>query len=238
MPDNRYWKSALAFQHAGLADVLFLLGREQESHAQRQSAIELMDELIRRDPSNSELRKDLLVQRGKFLTQEAHGPSAPELFSDFEDVKTQLRELYLDTTRPPDVDERLVLLELTRAELALRLGEADLARDRLEQASVLLSPWLEDEGAQSRYAHVIGRFRYLWWRTVGEDPASTRPELVIDSRRGEGDYRGCDDAQLNAQLAVIEGDLNTAREESAYLESRGYQSSGFIEFCRAHDLCD
>jgi tetratricopeptide (TPR) repeat protein len=235
-PGNLNFQVSLAFRHSGLANLLGVMGRLPTAFEHRNAAVEQLEALTRRDPSNLVFRQHLLKQRALLVMQQSPDRIAEVTLEDITAIDAAVLELYNEAERPATVDLELIRLAYTKADLARKIGAEATARGHLDQLLARIDPHL-GQPLTHDMAYWIGASRVLWWELNGKDPAIAHPGFAKIGSPGDGDYRSCVQSDLAARLAVMHGEQERAVREAEYLSARGYREQGFLEFCRRHEVC-
>ncbi len=240
-PTDRSLETQLAYRYSGLSNVLFVLGRLGESVMHRQKAIDLLEGLSRRDPSNQDLREHALLQRARLVMhrgfEDVEGAASTAL-EGMAPLEQELRAIHEPSERPSSTEAELSQLVLGQARLAHRVGWSAKALEHLERAREGLMPHIASTTPDRVFQDIAGQVRVTWWELQGEDPAVSWPELGRMTRTEHAAYRSCELAETSAHLAVLEGDIERALIEVRYLEENQFRPPGFASFCLANGLCE
>ncbi len=236
-PSSNFLRLRLAWAHSGVARVLTDLGTLEEAESHRRASLEILGELVARDPTNLMLTSEVAENRRLLATllmnTDRTEPAIP-LMRDVAD-HWEPRPDVGDLT-DADLNDYSNFMQ-AYAELLIRTGELERARELLVSQSEVVRHYL-DQGIYDREVRdKAAMLRYLRYELDREDVAIEQPALKLAEPESEAEYRSCFDADMNARLAVIEGDPGKARPQVAYLQERQYRHPGFLRFCRKYQLC-
>lgn len=237
-PSNNDLRERVAHAHSGMAKVHTDLGEVAEAERHRRTGLDILTELAAKDPTyrllaslsayNRRLLAMLLLDTNRLegailLMQEvkAYFEPAPTI--------SELTELELN-----DYSDFI----LNYAELMDRVGEEAQASQLLNRSSEITMHHLSAGENNRKVKDQAALLRYLWSELNQQDLATQLPVLLSAEPESESEFRSCYDADLSARLAIVEGNLDVARQQADYLQARQYRHPGFIRFCKHHQLCD
>jgi hypothetical protein len=126
---------------------------------------------------------------------------------------------------------------LAYADLEYRAGNHVKANAELEEALAWLTGDTPTIERNFLFNQRLSQARLLWWEFKRERPFDTFPADDSNNTRPSPVHLSCTDADLEARLAVMKGDLKTAQERYNYLAQRSYNKPSFIRFCQKYSLC-
>lgn len=228
----------VALRNAGLAGVYEDLGETESALGHLKTAVDTLQRLVARDPSNEMLALDLAgIQRrlGSLLAYQGDLSGAREQLGFTREV---LEPIVSDLQASPrDVDEfrYLVLDEV----LVARLGnETQRALAWLDQHRTLLLGRDGAAGEPVAMAHARVLYRYERYHLTGIDPATTDPSMLDNLPEYRDQFLSCMEADLLARHGVMIGDLQFAQRQVAYLADSGFRNPAYLEFCENEGICD
>lgn len=230
IPSDNDSRESYAYAHTGVANVEEQMGRLDSAASHYQSAIDNLAILWRQDASNERVRLALQWRRlylaGNQLDQE-NAQAARDLLDA---IAADVPELEAPDQAGLDPALRMEY-RVARAREALLRGQGDTARYHLAGALGMMSEAAEDLSRNDRYRLVEAQ--YLWWQMTGSRHEGS-PVLALPRVDG---LRSCRQALYAAQLAVMQGDLQRAAQETRYLVDKGYRGAGLARLCASHSLC-
>ena len=237
-PSNNTLRRSRAYRHSGMAMVLTGQGKLVEAEAHRLASLDILASLWAMDPSNMLLSID--VAANKRLLASLMGDTGREqaALSLMEEADQHLRPAKVpEHASEAQLDEYSKFL-LEYAELLWRSDDSEGSMRALSELLDVLLARQQQDGAWSREErNRISQLRYLWWEIGGEDPGRRYPILKSFQHEADSPHRSCQDAELNAKLAIVSGNRELANRQVDYLAARRYQDPGYLHFCRQHGLC-
>jgi tetratricopeptide (TPR) repeat protein len=236
-PANNHLRERLAYAHFGVATVQIDLGGLVESERHRRASLEILMNLVARDPTNELIADEIAI--GRRLLAELL------MNTRREEAALELMNQVMAHFQPPPPIEYLTELEfndytdfmLQYADFTMRIGEEIQARSFLTQSRELILHRLSS-GKYTRETRNQATFlRYLWFELNQWDLAAEYSSLHEAEPDVSGEYQHCHDADLGARLGVVEADAQLIRRQVTYLGGRNYRNPGYIRFCERHQVC-
>ncbi|NRB70674.1 MAG: toll/interleukin-1 receptor domain-containing protein [Xanthomonadales bacterium] len=238
-PADNYLAEDVAYRQSGLAALLFEQGQHTAALEMRQAAEQGLLQALAKNPSNRRLQSELARnQHHSVLSQRALTPGSEEA-AKLAAAQATLERLVLEEQGTADNRRDLYDLFLTRAGLELDQGDLPAARASLQRFTELRDQLQEEAGelpAKIAQGFTI-RWRYLWWRIEGVDPAQFAPALLREVPISNDSYSSCHEADMIARHAFLVGDQTLLQTQLAYLRERSYGHPDFIAFCTREGLC-
>lgn len=236
-PTSRELFESVAYRHSGLANVHYALGNLAEASRHRRAAIDRLNDLHERDPSNALVAVMLASNQHRLATQRMSAGDLEAAGRLFEQARTLLAPVMERQQGRDWRTQEYVGLVLQEAELALARGEPERADALLNASAELILD--RESGASPSPGTVRARihYRYLRWRLDGVDPATRDARLVEAIPTGGGPLRHCYDAFALATHAAMTGDRDAIETQAAYLDAAGFRDPSFLAFCRREALC-
>lgn len=235
-PSSKTLRRNQAFRHSGLAMVLTNQGHLEEAERHRQASLDILTRLLSMDPSSKLLATEVAANKWRLADLMRDTGRLESALALMQEAEPALRPAQsLDQVSEAQLEEYSKLL-LGYAELRRRTGEREESARLLSQVLKIVTFRLNGK-VSSEDRDRIAQLRYLWWELDGEDPAERYPFMQNATHEAASAYRRCLDAELNAKLAVIRGDRETARVQADYLAERGYRHPDWLQFCRTYGLC-
>jgi len=235
---NNNLRLRLAFAHSGVAMVQTDLGESSEAEFHRRTALEILVDLLARDPSNTVLASEVAANRMLLADLLMNTQRLEEAVS----LMQQVSQHFEPAQTIPDLTEfelnDYADFTLDSVDYLMLTGDRLQARNVLSRASEIILHQVASGTTSGEVRNRAARFRYMWFELHGEDPADTHPVFKELEPQSAGEYRNCHDTDLATRLAVVEGEWEQARNQVAYLESRHYRHPAFLRFCRQNQLCD
>lgn len=234
---NKRLRQYLAYRHSGLAQVLVDQGNLEEAEQQRRASLDLLTGLLAMDSSNKLLSIDVAVNKALLAGIMRDTGRLETAMGLMQEVEPELRPA-------PSVGEapELRVLEyaqflLDYAQLLWLMGDREGALRALSSLREIVQLRGRGNEPELEYRGRIAHLRYLWWQITGEDPVGLYPELRLPGYENPPRMRSCSEAVVAAELAIIEGDLESAQRQADYLAARGYRNPTYRTFCERHGLC-
>ena len=168
------------------------------------------------------------------VTGETGAPTPHRMYIDYFKREVEVFYAQSDPVDYQDFTDYLV----TRAEFAFRAGAPETARSYLLEAAGILNGSQGSVAQDSRTRRMFHRARWVSlngaFSDVDQALAAASPLALA---RPEGPERDCQDADLYARQALIEGRQAEAVEQVDFLVERGYRYPDFLHFCRSRGLC-
>lgn len=237
-PGNNDYKKRYAFALTGIAGLQTLTGQTDPAQKNIELAISILQQLLASDPSNKYLH-DLLVYRQnihlKLLADTGKIDIAKVLIADLGLEYSSAGSLV--NGKEDNVIERIEYL-LSAAKVDLQLDEIEAANHHVTAVLQLQSEQYDSGSKDIFDSNRLVRAVYWWLQVNGSENQDVLQMMPAPDDGSANEFRSCLEADSAARIHAIRGDRSKAREEVAYLQSRGYFDPAFMHFCKRYDLCD
>ena len=124
------------------------------------------------------------------------------------------------------------------AQVVRHSSDPALANELLEEATEMAIGVLEKRPDDRVAGNLLMDAVFTAWQLGQALPADEVVGHLPDYYGSPGRTRACVDAGLAAKQAVMQGDIDRARQYTGYLLDNGYTEMNFMRFCRKYALCE
>jgi len=236
-PGNANLKSRYAYALTGVANVALQVGLTDLARENFLKSREILGQMVVVEPSFVDHRFENLMREVYDAMVSAETGGLDEPIARMKMIRDPLvRVLEGESYENLKRHASWIYYLLVVSEMDWRAGNAEEASAFLNEAIQHLRQLLAEKNDPASFTEKLWYARLLYWEQRGEDLFETGDfsglEVSFDTHGRSCEYR----AGLVGQ-AILEGELETARELATGLLARGYFEPGFIRTCRQYDLC-
>jgi tetratricopeptide (TPR) repeat protein len=238
-PGDSYYEQNLAFSLTGLAGVQRQIGLDEEAIGSFEEAVDIFRAMHESEPANEDIEWNMLIRNSMLADLLAWQNELDRSALIMESVTGRIRDLAGEEANV-HVQRRIDtgLIDLTHARILLARGDAAEAERRLESSLSQLAGLVAERPDEGKALEALGWAVFDYWEQFGRLPPEVEGLLPEDFLPGPDEVEFCSAADQAARLAVIEGDLLSARQYVDHALSRGYFDASFTAFCKRYDLCE
>jgi len=237
-PGSNRLKQDYAYALAGLSRVHQKAGRIEPAMATLRQTLELQQELVDEDPSNL-WKRWVLMEKSAFQAQvlDLAGMSG-ESWKLSQEILAAMKELE-EQEQDVRIDHAMVFGMFLR-DLAHRIYHRDDSSmaDQLMGDSINRLRMIATENPNSLMVlnELALSYFYYWDHNQAKLPDASATDWLSRVREVLNGT-GCIDLDIASRQAVMEGDIEQARQLVSRLIGQGYLEPYFMRFCLEHDLC-
>lgn len=237
-PANNRLKLLHAFTLAGWANVQQLTGDVEPALVNLQKSVDLLNRLYLEDPTRMQYRWNLLAKSGRAAYLMSLTGRLDEAWNWYLRIENQGQKLI--------EDDREITLRQNKyyadflihfSETSFRYGKKEKAESLLDKAAQHLQTTLNTnpKDHESMALQVLLNFN----RWVQSNNVSDLDGTTIERVPGAGSkqLQSCKEINLSVLQALMSGDLDSAKEYSSLLLTKGYSGPEFIQLCSEYDIC-
>ena len=238
-PEDPDRKDELATALSGLAGVQRKIALTDQALAGLNESQRLLEEIFAKDRTNRTIGWEILLRRRRIdwiwtiTGQYARAWKASRILAlDFD--RSFDANMSTDFGAAVDYAE----FKIDDSVLAHRMGKTAEAQAELNDAIRRLMALVKakPENRVSRYQ--LARASFERWVQTGQKPSGEINALLEGFLPPGQAAKSCDDASLEARLAVMNGDKSQATHYTAYLLDKGFYEPEFVAFCKEYAICD
>lgn len=238
-PGKSYYEQNLAFSLTGLAGVQRQIGLDEEAIGAIEEAVSILRTMHDSEPANEEIEWEMLFRSSILADLLASQGELERSAAIMESVAGRVRELAGEEAGVHVqrwIDSGLI--DLAHARILGAQGDAAEAAQRLESSVSQLAGLVTERPDGIRALEALGWAVFGYWEHFGRLPPESEGLLPEGFLPGPDEVEYCSAADLAARLAVVEGDLLSARQYVDYALSKGYFEASFTAFCKRYELCE
>jgi tetratricopeptide (TPR) repeat protein len=238
-PDDSRRQKGLASTLSGLAGMQQEIGLNRAAVGSWREVVQILGQLHQAEPANADIEWEMLYREARM----ARLLLATGLFEQASEIIARLAPRITvlagqETGRDQLHKVQAVHFELDQARLALEYGETERGRHLLREATLRMAELVRGRPGFRPSLEGLVMASFLYWEQHGAKPDIDLEGLLGDYLAEPEAIENCFDADLAARMAVMDGDLSTARSLSRYVLGKGYFEADFVAFCRRHATCD
>ena len=236
---NTLKMSRLAFAISGYAVVKEQTGNVDEAISNLQRSVGLMKGILLQTPSDKRVIRYILERKNRIAILYLYNGSVDKAWKGMEVLNQEWQMFYKDGISDTSFgSEEYTEYLIGRAGVASSRRDFTQATSLLDQAIERISKSLtSNPGSRSAEALLI-RASFLYWEMNEVLPAESTLSLLPDFRMNSGRDRGCYDAHMAFEQAIVFGEFDRAQEFSDYLVQQGYKQPEFTRECNKFALCE
>jgi len=238
-PDDNYQRVELAYMLTGLASVQQQIGLNEAATESFTEAIALLRQLHQAEPDNHELEWQFLYRQQR-LARHMMAIGQPDPAWGFAHHAAARVDWLSDPQRNSDhlLAVEASLFRLDYARMLLARGETQQGKALLRQVTQDLAGMVRNKPGFRDSLAALSLAYFEYWkhfnRAADDEIGSLLNTYLADPQQ----VTSCSDANQAARLALVNGDLELARRYTGYVLDKGYLEAGFVNFCKAYQLCD
>jgi tetratricopeptide (TPR) repeat protein len=237
-PVDTRQKLELAYSLSGLAGVQQQMGLNDPAIASYEESVQLLQELHEAEPDNANLEWQLVYRSGRLAS---HLMSLGETDAAWSMLNPLLERADALTAPAANIDHISAVesawFRLDYARLLFLRGESSVAKRWLEDVIDQFARLVREKPGYRDSLEGLAHAYFEYWQDFGQKQDMGIEALLEGYLAKPEDVKSCHDADLAAQLAVVDGDRELAKRYTQYVLERGYFVSDFVTFCRDFDLC-
>lgn len=228
----------LGFALGGVAGVQSSIGLADTAGESLRESIEWLETARSLDPENRALQDLLLERRARLLFNEWSGRTGGDFVAAAEELERAWQaQLDSDGGHSPDSIGRYAGFLLTREAIVRAAGDEALADEVLDRVLTLIDEQVEATPQVMPLREQLFEAAFRYFQRKGRLPDPDYLEKIPDFGEQLTRTPSCEQIQLAAKQALLEGRLADARAYTTELLDKGYFAPAFIAFCREYRLC-
>jgi tetratricopeptide (TPR) repeat protein len=236
-PSNNGLKLTVAYGYSGVAGIHSELGQVDRAADNLRSSLAILEELSAADPSNVILQYDVAIRQFRLSRLLDANLSGREKLAQLQKMEFNLSLDHEGNLNPGALPVDYLDWLSAQAEAQNQAGLDVETHQSLRQAmDFAVSPSIAKPLSPAEQEE-LSIIRFQWWEMLGQDPVDEYPLLDEFTVSAQSEFRSCGAVAVDARLAILKGDLDSARTHAQYLEERGYRDPAYVRFCRRHGIC-